>query len=261
MGNRSIWSGTIAFGMVVIPVKLYTAVSDEREDLVFHQVRQSDGSRIQYRRVAAADGQEVSYAEIAKGLVWGEHTVVLSDADMADLPVPSVKQIKIEQFADPDEVDPLLFDKSYFVVPDKGGEHAYRLLRRAMRGQAGIGRVTLRSRERVAVLSVRPEGILLTTIQSPSDIREFPKYDKPVVDATQDHAEFMMALQIVHGMTRTFEADAYPDRWAEAVRKLAEERVSGVKAEPAKPTQGEQVTSLMEALKASVAASKTVAAQ
>lgn len=259
MSARSMWAGTIAFGMVVIPVKMYLATADDREDLTFRQVRRSDGSRIQFRRVSSADGAEVSYADIAKGLEWGTEVIVFTDEELATLPVPTTKQIRITQFCDPDEIDPMLFDKSYYLAPDKGAERAYWLLRRAMRGQRGIGKVVIGSRERLVMLRSEAEGIVLTTLRLPDGVRAFPEFPVPL--GKGDDAEFAMALAIVRSMTAKFKPEEHVDQYAVAVRKLADDRVNGVKPEVAVPDQGSQALSLMATLQASVAALKKEAGE
>src|SRR5438874_5548663 len=140
---RSIWKGTVSFGLVTIPVRLYSAT--EERDVAFHQVRRSDGSRIKYKRVAAADGEEVPYAEIAKGfeLPSGE-TVVLTDEDFADLPLASQKTVDVLEFVPLEQVDPMYFARSYYLEPDKSGIKPYVLLREAMAksGKVAVVKVT-----------------------------------------------------------------------------------------------------------------------
>ena len=128
---RSIWKGSISFGLVTIPVRLYSAT--EEKDVSFHQVRRSDGSRIKYKRVAAVDGEEVPYGEIAKGyeLASGE-TVVLTDEDFKDLPLTTSRAIDVLQFVPLEQVDPIYFAKSYYLEPEKTGNKPYVLLREAL---------------------------------------------------------------------------------------------------------------------------------
>ena len=153
---RSIWKGAISFGLVTIPVKLYSAT--EQKDVSFHQVRRSDGSRIKYKRVAAVDGEEVSYGDIAKGyeLSSGE-TVVLTDEDFKDLPLTTNRAIDVLQFVPLEELDPIFFEKSYYLEPDKAGTKPYVLLRDALEqsGKVAVVKVALRNRESLAALRVR----------------------------------------------------------------------------------------------------------
>lgn len=253
--GRSTWSGAIAFGPVNIPVKAYLAVGDEREDLVFHQVRHSDGSRIKHKIVAEADGQEVAYADIAKGLVWGDNIIVFDADDMANLPVPTAKTIEIDHFCAGDEISPLLLDKPYYLVPQKGAERAYRLLVRAMDSEhssAAVGRVALSSRERLVLIERgEDECLVMTTLRGPSAVREVPEFPQPL---SVGALELRMARQLVGMMTRLFKPEEHVDRWAEAVRKVAEDKLAGVKAAAPEPTPAFQPQDLMDTLTAAVAA-------
>src|ERR1700760_4204028 len=156
---RSIWKGSVGFGLVTIPVKLYGAT--EEKDVSFHQVRRSDGSRIRYKRVAEADGEEVQYADIAKGfqLPSGE-TVVLTDDDFAQLPLPTARVVDVLQFVPIEQIDPIYFAKSYYLEPENSAVKPYMLLRDALdsSGQAGRVKVAIRNREQLATLRVR-EGV------------------------------------------------------------------------------------------------------
>ena len=170
---RSIWKGSISFGLVSIGVKLYTAT--EERDVSFHQVRRTDGSRIRYKRVAEADGEEVAYADIAKGyqLPSGE-TVVLTDEDFADLPLPSARVVDVLQFVPPEQIDPIYFAKSYYLEPEKNAVKPYVLLRDALdaSGQVGLVKVAIRSREQLATLRVRDGVIVMETMIWPDEVRE-----------------------------------------------------------------------------------------
>src|ERR1700761_492219 len=153
---RSIWKGSVGFGLVTIPVKLYGAT--EEKDVSFHQVRRSDGSRIRYKRVAEADGEEVAYADIAKGYQLPDGgVVVLTDDDFADLPLASSKVVDVLQFVPTDQIDPIYFAKSYYLEPEKSAIKPYVLLRDALAssGMAGLVKVAIRRREQLATLRVR----------------------------------------------------------------------------------------------------------
>ena len=169
---RAMWKGAVSFGLVTIPVRLYTAT--ESHDIQFHQVRASDGSRIKYKRVAEADGQEVAYAEIAKGYTAPDgRTVILSDEDLASLPSKSSKEISVEKFVPAPQIDPILLDKTYYLEPDKAAVKPYALLREALRSSDRMAVVTIavRSRMTMAVLRVRDEVIVLQTLLWPDEIR------------------------------------------------------------------------------------------
>src|SRR6476469_3868589 len=166
---RSIWKGSISFGLVSIGVKLYTAT--EERDVSFHQVRRTDGSRIRYKRVAEADGEEVAYADIAKGyqLPNGE-TVVLTDEDFADLPLPTARVVDVLQFVPLEQIDPISFAKSYYLEPEKNAVKPYVLLRDALdaSGKAGLVKVAIRNREQLATLRVREGVIVMETMSWPT---------------------------------------------------------------------------------------------
>src|SRR5438445_11535754 len=180
---RSIWKGSISFGLVSIGVKLYTAT--EEKDVSFHQVRRTDGSRIRYKRVAEADGDEVAYGDIAKGyqLPNGE-TVVLTEEDFADLPLPTARTVDVLQFVPADEIDPIYFAKSYYLEPEKNAVKPYVLLRDALAdsGMDGIVKVAIRNREQLATLRVRDGVIVMETMIWPDEVREpaFPFLDEDV---------------------------------------------------------------------------------
>src|SRR6266536_3145829 len=170
---RSMWKGAISFGLIMIPVKLYTAT--ETQDIAFRQVHREDGGRIRFRRVCSIDGTEVPYEDVAKGfeLPTGE-MVVLTEDDMADLPLPTTRSIEVLHFAAEDQIDPILFSRSYFVEPEKAGMRAYVLLRDALErsGKVAVVQVALRQRESLAALRTRDGVLVLETLLWPDEVRE-----------------------------------------------------------------------------------------
>jgi DNA end-binding protein Ku len=255
---RAIWKGAISFGLVTVPVKLYSAT--EEKDVTFHQVRRSDGSRIKYKRVAAADGEEVAYGDIAKGYVLpsGE-TVVLTDADFKDLPLTTNKAIDVLQFVPLEQVDPILFNKSYYLEPEKAGTKPYVLLREALEqsDKVAIVKVALRSREALATLRVRDGVFVLETMLWPDEVRtpEFAFLDEEVEVRPQ---ELAMASSLIETLSGDFDAEAYTDSYREALQAVIDAKVAGrevVQPEGAQPTTG-TVVDLMAALRASVDAAK-----
>jgi DNA end-binding protein Ku len=159
---RSIWKGSVSFGLVSIGVKLYAAT--EEKSISFNQVRRSDGTRIRYKRVAESDGEEVAYSDIAKGyqLPNGE-TVVLTDDDFADLPLPSARVVDVVQFVPTEQIDPIYYNKSYYLEPEKSAVKPYVLLRDALTDSdmVGVVKVAIRNREQLATLRVRDGVIVL----------------------------------------------------------------------------------------------------
>jgi DNA end-binding protein Ku len=255
---RSIWKGSISFGLVTIPVKLYSAT--EEKDVTFHQVRRSDGSRIKYKRVAAVDGEEVAYGDIAKGYeLPGGETVVLTDDDFKDLPLTTSKAIDVLQFVPLEEVDPIYFAKSYYLEPEKNGSKPYVLLREALEqsGKVAIVKVALRSREALATMRVRDGVFVLETMLWPDEVRtpDFAFLDEDIEVRPQ---ELAMASSLIDTLSGDFDPSAYSDSYREALQAVIDAKVEGrqvVQPESAQPSAG-TVVDLMAALRASVEAAK-----
>ncbi len=255
---RSIWKGAISFGLVTIPVKLYSAT--EEKDVSFHQVRRSDGSRIKYKRVAAADGEEVAYGDIAKGyeLPSGE-TVILTDDDFRDLPLTTSKAIDVLQFVPLDEVDPIYFAKSYYLEPEKAGSKPYVLLREALEqsGKVAIVKVALRTREALATLRVRDNVFVLETMLWPDEVRtpDFGFLDEDIEVRPQ---ELAMASSLIETLSGQFDPTQYSDSYREALQAVIDAKVEGrevIAPAGSQPSTG-TVLDLMAALRASVEAAK-----
>jgi DNA end-binding protein Ku len=257
---RAVWKGAISFGLVSIPVKLYRAT--ETKDVSFHQVRASDGSRIRYQRLAVADGAEVAYADIAKGfeLPSGE-TVVLTDDDLADLPLTTNRTIEVDTFVPLDQVDPIYFDKTYYVEPDgKQALKPYALLRDALAdsGRVAVVKVALRQREQVATLRVRDGLFVLETMVWPDEVRkaDFAFLDEKVEVRDQ---ELAMAKSLIDSLAGDFDPHAYSDAYREALEEVVAAKVEGrdfVAAVDPSGGDGGDVVDLMSALRASVDAAK-----
>ena len=256
---RSIWKGAVSFGLVSIPVKLYSAT--EEKDIAFHQVRRSDGSRIRYRRVAEADGEEVAYGDIAKGyqLDNGE-IVVLTDEDFADLPLPSKQTVEVLQFVPLEQVDPIYFARSYYLEPEKSGVKPYLLLREALErsDRVAVTKVTIRSREQLATLRVRDGVIVMETMIWPDEVRaaDFAFLDDEV--ELRD-AELNMADSLVESMAGDFDPGEFSDDYREALQEVIDAKAAGrevVEAPAATGTDGGAVIDLMAALRASVEQAK-----
>jgi DNA end-binding protein Ku len=255
---RSIWKGSVSFGLVSIGVKLYTAT--EEKDVSFHQVRRSDGARIRYKRVAESDGEEVAYADIAKGyqLPSGE-TVVLTDEDFADLPLPTARVVDVVQFVPLDQIDPIYFAKSYYLEPEQNAVKPYVLLRDTLEesGMAALVKVAIRNREQLDTLRVRDGVIVLETMLWPDEIR---KPDFAFLDGDVDlrPAEKQMARSLVESMAGDFQPEDYSDNYREALQAVIEAKIEGrevVEPEEAQP-RADNVVDLMSALRASVEAAK-----
>jgi DNA end-binding protein Ku len=254
---RSMWKGAISFGLVMIPVKLYTAT--EPQDIAFRQVHREDGGRIRFRRVCSIDGAEVPYEDVAKGfeLPTGE-MVVLTEDDMADLPLPTTRSIEVLHFTPEDQIDPILFSRSYFVEPEKAGARAYVLLRDALErsGKVAVVQVALRQRESLAALRSRDGVLVLETLLWPDEVREpdFPFLDQDLDVRSQ---ELKMASSLIESMTEEFDPDAHHDSYREALAELVAAKAEGRDVvQPAEAATKSEPTSLADALKASIAAAR-----
>jgi DNA end-binding protein Ku len=255
---RSIWKGAISFGLVTIPVKLYSAT--EEKNVSFHQVHRDDGGRIRYKRVCSVDGEEVSYGDIAKGyeLSSGE-TVILTDEDFADLPLSSSRTIDVLQFVPLEQVDPIYFAKSYYLEPERTGTKPYVLLRDALEqsDKVAVVKVALRQREQLATLRVRDGVFVLETMLWPDEIRapEFGFLDEDVEVRPQ---ELTMAGSLIDSLTAEFDPSQYTDEYREALEAVISAKVEGqeIVQPAAEQPQGGAVLDLMAALRASVEAAK-----
>ncbi|GAA1698767.1 Ku protein [Fodinicola feengrottensis] len=251
---RAIWKGAVSFGLVSIPVKLYGAT--EEKDVRFHQVHAKDGGRVRYKRVCQIDGEEVSYSDIAKGyeLETGE-TVILTDADLAELPMSSSREIEVLEFVPADQLDPIRFAKTYYLEPEGTAVKPYVLLREALESteRMALVKVALRQREAMASLRVRDGVIVLQTMLWPDEIRtpEFGFLDSDVELRPQ---EKQMAASLVESMAADYDPDEYQDSYREAVLELIDAKTEGVVVEKTEDDQegGGEVVDLMTALKASV---------
>jgi DNA end-binding protein Ku len=258
---RSIWAGAISFGMVVIPVKLYAAT--EQRDVAFRQVHRTDGGRVQFRRVCSVDGQEVPYSDVAKGyeLPTGD-VVVLTDEDLADLPLATAHRIDVLHFAPAGQLDPILTSKSYYLEPEPAGVRAYVLFRDALErsGRVAVAKVAIRQREALAGLRVREGVLTLETLLWPDEIRspDFKFLDENVEVRTQ---ELKMAASLIDTMTEDFDPSLYRDAYREALESLVQAKIEGNEVvRPAgtsvTPDKGPGPLDLTETLRASVEAAK-----
>jgi DNA end-binding protein Ku len=257
---RSIWAGAISFGMVVIPVKLYTAT--EQRDVTFRQVHREDGGRIQFRRVCSVDGEEIPYSDVAKGyeLPTGD-VVVLTDEDLADLPLATAHRIDVLHFAPAGQVDEILVNKSYYLEPEAAGTRAYVLFRDALErsGRLAITKVAIRQREALAVVRVRDGVLVLETLLWPDEVR-VPEFGFLEEDIQVRDQELKMAASLIDTMTEDFDPSAYHDAYREALEALVQAKIEGNEvvrpAGPAVQPRAGAPADLTETLRASVAAAR-----
>jgi DNA end-binding protein Ku len=258
---RSIWSGAISFGMVVIPVKLYAAT--EQRDVAFRQVHREDGGRIQYRRVCSIDDAEVPYSDVAKGyeLPTGD-VVVLTDEDLKDLPLATAHRIDVLHFAPAGQLDPILANKAYYLEPEPAGVRAYVLFRDALErsGRVAVTKVAIRQREALGALRVRDDVLVLETLLWPDEVRTADfKFLEETVDIRAQ--ELRMAASLIDTMTEDFDPLAYKDAYREALEALVQAKIEGndVVRPPGPGISGERPSGpadLTEILRASVEAAK-----
>jgi DNA end-binding protein Ku len=253
---RTMWKGAISFGLVTIPVAVYPAT--EEKTLRFNQIHEEDGGRIRMKRTCSVDGEEVPYDEIVKGYEYEkDRYVVLTDEDFDKVPVESSRAIDIVQFVDLDEIDPMLYKKSYYLVPDETGAKAYALLREALSqdNKVGIAKVSFRDKEHLAALRFKDEAFVLETMYWPDEIRaaDFGGVD---VDLKVRAQELEMARQLIENLTAEWDPEEFTDEYREALLRIVEAKISGEEIEVVEAEPTAKVVDLMEALKASVAAAK-----
>ncbi|MGB6165041.1 MAG: Ku protein [Pseudonocardiaceae bacterium] len=253
-----VWKGALVFGMVSIPVRLYSAVGDR--DVSLHQVHHEDAGRVRYQRVCTACGEEVADADLARGfeLPTGE-TMMLTEADFANLPLPTTKIAELVAFVPAGQVDPLALARGYYLEPEPAGHKPYELLRAALdrTNRVGLTKIVIRSRESLAVLRPRGNALALQTMVWPDEVRkaQFDVLDRGV---SVSEAELRMADTIIEAMTSDFAPEAYHDGYREALLAVIEAKIAGrdgkdVDAQP-EPTQP---VGLINALQSSVEAAKS----
>ncbi|MDO5683571.1 MAG: Ku protein [Propionibacteriaceae bacterium] len=255
---RSIWKGAISFGLVTIPVKLYSAT--EEKDISFRQVHPADGGRIKYKRVCDTCGEEIPFAEIAKGYETPDgRLAILEKEDFDNLPLPTTKAVEVVQFVDQDEVDPTYFAKTYFLEADGPGVKPYVLLRDALTAsnRAAVVKVALRSRENLALIRVKDNQLLMHTMLWPDEIRD-GAFAAPPAEVTVSDAEITMAQTFIDALTGEFEPDQFTDSYREALEEVVNAKLAGAAPpeESAPAAQEADVVDLVAALRASVEAAK-----
>ncbi|MEJ3404165.1 Ku protein [Rathayibacter sp. YIM 133350] len=258
---RSIWKGALTFGLVNVPVKLYSAT--ESHDVSLHQVHDKDGGRIHYERRCDICGKVIPYQHIDKAYDDGERTVILSDDDLAALPAERSREIEVVEFVPNDQLDPLWFDKSYYLEPDSDSPKAYVLLRRTLEStdRTAIVRFALRQKTRLAALRVRGDVLVLQTMLWSDEVREaeFPSLD---ADVRISSKELELSSSLVDSYASDFDPDQFVDEYQQELRTLIDEKLKQGDAldteatfgeAPEKPEEGGEVIDLMEALRKSVA--------
>ncbi|HVH54443.1 MAG TPA: Ku protein [Actinomycetota bacterium] len=256
MPPRAMWKGAISFGLVTIPVAVFPAT--EEKSLKFNQLHEEDSGRIRYKRVCEIDGQEVSFEHIVKGFEYEKgHYVVLTDDDMEKVPLESSRSIDIQQFVELEEIDPILYKKSYYLVPDETGAKAYALLRTALseESKVGIAKVSFRDKEHLAALRFDGDVFVLETMYWPDEIRA-AEFETTHTDAKVRPQEVEMAKALIDNLTEPWNPTAYKDEYREALLEIVEKKAAGEQIEAVEAAPVSKVVDLMDALKASVEAVK-----
>jgi len=259
-GMRAIWKGAITFGLVNVPIKLYAATEDH--DVSLHQVHDADGGRIRYERRCEVCGKVVEYAHIDRAYAEGKTTVVLTEDDLKSLPEERSKEIEVVEFVPSEQIDPIMFDRSYFLEPDKSAAKSYALLRRALEetDRTAIVQFSLRQKTRLGALRSRGKVLMLQSLLWDDEVREadFPSLKDDVRVSSQ---ELKMASSLVDNMATDFSPDKFSDEYQDQLRQLIAAKLEKGDAVDTAATFGEQeedqadrgeVVDLMEALRRSV---------
>ena len=255
---RPIWKGAITFGLISIPVRLYSAV--ESKSIKFHQLHAEDGGRIRYKRECSKCGREVGWDDIIKGYEYSkDHYVRFSDEELEALDVDSIKAIDVVTFVPLDKIDPIYFNKTYYVAPEASGLKAYKLLADALQaeGQVGIAKVALRDKEHLATVRLKDDVFVLETMHWPDEIRE-AEFEELDMKVDVRDPEVKMARQLIQQLSGEFHPDEFHDDYRERLQNLAERKIEGQEITVSAEAEEEAapVVDLMEALKASVAEAK-----
>ncbi len=254
---RSIWKGAVSFGLVTIPVKLYTATEDK--DVRFHMLHKTDGSRVEYRKFCAKEGIELENEDIVKGYEYGKgRYVTVEEKDLESIPLSTSHAVEIVEFVDLPEVDPIYFQKSYYLEPQEGAAKPYALLREAMQraNKVALAKVVLRDKEHLATVRVYGDALVMETLFYPDEIRDAGQLEGLTGSKLSDK-EIDMAINLIEALSAEFDPAKYKDEYREALLELINQKIEGkpIEAAPAaKPAP--KVMDLFETLRASVEAAK-----
>ncbi len=260
---RAIWKGAVTFGLVNVPVKVYSATEDH--DVPLHQVHDTDGGRIRYKRVCELDGEVVPYEHIDRAYDDGERTVVITKEDLASLPAESNREIEVVEFVPSEQIDPIMYDRTYYLEPDSKSAKAYVLLRRTLEetDRTAVVKFALRQRTRLAALRVREDVLVLQTLLWADEVRE-PAFGSLDEDVRVSSTELKMSQQLVSSFESDFTPEDFEDEYQVQLRQLIDAKIEqgealdtaetfGAKAEG---EEGAEVIDLMEALRRSVESAK-----
>ena len=261
---RAIWSGSISFGLLNVPVKLYSAVS--KQTVRFRELREDDGARIRHKRVAESDGEEVPYEKIVKGYEYApDQYVVLTKDELSELDPKRTRAIEIQDFVDLDDIDPIYFEQPYYLGPDKGAERAYALLVQAMKDahKVAVARFVLRNKEHLAAIRPMEDVLTLTTMRFHDEVTQPNDLDGEVFEEAKpqkpEKRELEMAKQLIESLTSDFKPNTYRDEYREELLDLLERKAEGkdVVSAPSEEPKPTKAPDLMAALEESLAAVRT----
>ena len=259
---RSIWRGAINFGMVTIPVKLYTAT--EQKDVRFRLLHKTDGAPIVEKRFCTAEDREVAWEDLARGYEVSKGEYVIMDPEELEAAAPeTTRTIEIGDFVQLDEIDPIYFEKSYYLEPTDVGAKPFNLLRRALEetGRVAVAKVAIRSKERLATLRVFEETLVLETMYWPDEIRSTSQLELPSGRAAAPSSkEVQMAESLVENLSSRFDPEQYRDEYRLALQELIERRMKGERRAVKRRKPERKVVDLMDALQASLEASRSARA-
>lgn len=253
--NRSIWRGAISFGIVSIPVRLFTATEDK--DISFRQLHESDHSRVRYARYCAAEEIEIPTDEIVRGYEYEkDHYVILDDEDFESLPLPSKQTISLTAFVNAEEIDPTFYEKSYYLEPEEIGVKPFALLMRALtdKGLTAVAKLAIRNKERLCALRPMDGMLMLETLYYPDELRV--ERGVPMPDVEISDQELQMASALIDLLTQPFQPEQYEDHYREALMEVIKAKLDGQEMVEAPEAPVSNVVDLMAALRASVEATK-----
>src|ERR1700744_1153048 len=243
---RAIWKGTISFGLVSIPISLFTAT--RREEIKFRLLRGGDLSPVNYKRVAEADGKEVPWDKIVKGYEYEKGKfVVIKDEDFARADVEATQTVDIINFVKLEEINPLLFSKPYYMQAEKGGDKAYVLLRDSLTnsGKAGIAKVVIKERQHLAAIKAQQSGLMLELMRFPDEVIDAEDFKAPK-SRTASKAEMNMASKLIESMSAKWNPDNYHDDYKEGLQKLIEKKIASGGHELPVPRKTKKTTSALD---------------
>lgn len=254
---RNLWKGAISFGLVHVPVKLYSAT--ERKDIKFNYLHEKCKTPIRYEKICPTCKMEVPMEEIVRGYEYEKgRFVILNDEDFENIPIETTKTVEIMNFVDYREIDPVYFDKSYYLSPGDGGQKAYELLKKSMSdaGKVAVAKVVIRSKESLAVIRVYQNALLMETMFYPDEVRSTQLVPELTYQVKINDNEIKMATNLIASLTEKFSPEKYENNYRIALNEMIQAKITGEEIEVAPKVEEGKVVDLMEALKDSIELAK-----